>query len=133
MSLWRHIRQGLWVAGIACVLLLATVECLYRATLTRLPLLPGDERGGAAAVLEHTPLAAAEGSALLQVRALMPWTLLKVITAVLRARKRDTSSLERFALANHAARRWLHLLDPQAPRRNPGFELLLSGREALRA
>ena len=67
---------------------------------------------------------------MLHVRALMPWTLLKVITAVLRARKRDMSSIERFALANHAARRWLHLLDPQAPRRNPGFELLLSGREA---
>lgn len=132
MSLWRHIRRFLWVAGITCVLLLATVECLYRATLTRLPLLAASERGGAAALLERTP-GAAEDSALLQVRALMPWTLLKVITAVLRARKRELSSLERFALANHAARRWLHLLDTQARCWNPRFELLLSGRGALRA
>lgn len=133
MSLWRHIRQVLWVAGITCVLLMATVECLYRATLTRLPLLSGSESAGAAAVLERTPGAEAKDSALLHVRALMPWTLLKVITAVLRARKRDMSSIERFARANLAARRWLHLLDPQAPRRNPGFELFLSGREPLRA
>lgn len=133
MSLWRHIRRFLWVAGIACVLLLATVECLYRATLNRLPLLSGGQRGDTAVVLEQTPRMAEEGLALLHVRALMPWTLLKVITAVLRARRRDLSSLERFALANHAARRWLHLLDPRAPRGNPGFELLLSSPRALRA
>lgn len=134
MSLWRHIRRFLWVAGITCVLLLATVECLYRAALTRLPLPPSSASGMAVpTVLMSATWAEEEGSAMLRVRSLMPWTLLKVLTAVLRARKRPTSSLEGFALANHSARRWLHLLDTQASRRYPGFELLLPGREVLRA
>ncbi|KFE60791.1 hypothetical protein [Hyalangium minutum] len=133
MGLWRHIRRFLWVAGITCVLLLATVECLYRAALTRLPLLPSSVSGMAVPTVLMRATWEEEGPAVLRVRSLMPWTLLKVLTAVLRARKRPTSSLEGFALANHSARRWLHLLDAQAPRRYPGFEMLLPGREVLRA
>lgn len=133
MGLWRHIRRFLWVAGITCVLLLATVECLYRAALTRLPLSPSSVSEMAVPTVLMRATWEEEGSAVLRVRSLMPWTLLKVLTAVLRARKRPTSSLEGFALANHSARRWLHLLDTQAPWRSPGFERILPGREVVRA
>jgi hypothetical protein len=112
----------LWVTGITCVLLLATVECLYRAALTRLPVLPPNLTGAAVPqVLARATWAAEEHSAMLRVRGLMPWTILRVLTAVLRARKRPTSSLEGFALANHEARQWLHLVDP-ALRRDRGLD-----------
>lgn len=121
-------QRILWVAGITCVMLLATVECLYRAALTRLPLLPSDVNEAALAQGAPQAASAEEGSAMRHVRSLMPWTLLRVLTKVLRARKRPTTSLEGFALANHSARQWLHLLDTQAPHlhRGLGGPLLLS-------
>jgi hypothetical protein len=134
MRLWRNIRRVLWVAGITFVLLLATVECLYRATLTRLPLLPPSLNEAAVPkVLAHAPWAAEESSPVLQVRSLMPWTLLRVLTAVLRARKRPTSSLEGFALANHAARQWLHLVEAPAPRQYRGLDELMRDRPGVSA
>ena len=126
-------RRVLWVAGITCVMLMATVECLYRAALTRLPVLPPSVSGAAITrVLTQVP-GAQESSAMLHVRSLMPWTLLRVLTKVLRARKRPTSSLEGFALTNHSARQWLHLLDTQAPRLHHGLEAPLLSGQPVRA
>lgn len=83
MRLWRQLRRGLWVAGISSVVLLATVECLYRATFTRLPPLHGDTVPALLARAAGTE----QGPAVPLLRRLMPWTLLRALTALLRARK----------------------------------------------
>ena len=126
-------RRVLWVAGITCVMLMATVECLYRAALTRLPPLPTAVSQAAIPRVMARAQGRDESSAMLQVRGLMPWTLLRVLTKVLRARKRPTSSLEGFALANHSARQWLHLLDTRAPLLHRGLEAPLLSVPGARA
>jgi len=83
MRLWRQLRRGLWVVGISSVVLLATVECLYRATFTRLPSLHGDT---VPALLARTA-GAEPGHSVPLLRRLMPWTLLRALTALLKARK----------------------------------------------
>lgn len=87
MKLWRQLRRGLWVVVISSVVLLATVECLYRATFTRLPPLHGNT---VPALLAH--LAGTEEQATVPLlRRLVPWTLLRALTALLRARKGQVS------------------------------------------
>ncbi len=83
MRLWRQLRRGLWVVGISSVVLLATMECLYRATFTRLPPLHGST---VPALLARTA-GTEPGPAVPLLRRLMPWTLLRALTALLRARK----------------------------------------------
>ncbi len=107
MRLWRHIRRVLWAVGITTVLILATVECLYRASLTHLPLLPPHMNGASVPVLmARATWAAEERSMLLQVRRLVPWTLLRVLTRILRARKGHSGSSPGFRLANQSALEW---------------------------
>ncbi len=107
MKLWQHIRRVLWAVGITTVLLLATVECLYRATLTHLPMVPPHMHGAAVPVLlARAPWIAEEGSMVLQVRRLVPWTLLRVLTAILRARKAQSALSERFRLPKQAELEW---------------------------
>ena len=73
MRLWRHIRRVLWVMSITSLLILATVECLYRAALTRLPLLPSSVSGMTVPTVLMRATWEEEGSAVLRVRSLMPW------------------------------------------------------------
>jgi hypothetical protein len=101
--------------GITTVLVLATVECLYRAALTHLPLLPPHVNGAAVPVLlARASWAAEEGSMVLQVRRLVPWTLLRVLTAILRARKGHTASPKGLQFANQAALEWILKVEKQA-------------------
>lgn len=92
MRLWRYIRRVLWAVGITCVLLLATVECLYRATPPRMPWVPSGPHGAAVSmILAQVPRAVQPGAGLFQLRQLMPWTILRVLTSILRARKSRSS------------------------------------------
>jgi len=88
MRLWRQLRRGLWVVGISSVVLLATVECLYRATFTRLPRQP--HVATVPALLARTA-GTEPGAAGPLLRRMLPWTLLRALTAFLRARKGQAS------------------------------------------
>jgi hypothetical protein len=115
MKLWQHIRRVLWAVGITTVLLLATVECLYRATLTHLPIVPPHMNGAVPVLLARAPWIAEEGSMVLQVRRLVPWTLLRVLTAILRARKAQSSSSESPRLPKPVALEWLLKAEELSP------------------
>jgi hypothetical protein len=94
--------------GITTVLILATVECLYRAALTHLPLLPPHMNGASVPVLLVRATWAAEGGSMaLQVRRLVPWTLLRVLTSILRARKGHSASSGGLRLVNQTALEWI--------------------------
>jgi len=84
MRLWRQIRCGLWAVGISSVVLLATMECLYRATFTRLPLML--QADTVPALVSRTAWTG-EGAAVPLLRRMLPWTLLRALTAFLRARR----------------------------------------------
>ena len=108
MRLWREIQRGLWAVGISTVVLLATVECLYRATFTRLPhALVGDT---VPVLLAHTPGTAERGTEPL-LRRLMPWTLLRVLTALLKARKGQAA----LPYEGRRPTEWTWLLRPEGP------------------
>jgi hypothetical protein len=107
MRLWRQIQRGLWAVCISSVVLLATMECLYRATFTRLP--PTPHVGTEPALLARTPWTAKENMVPL-LRRMVPWTLLRVLTALLRARKGQVS----LALKGPAPTEWTWLLRTEA-------------------
>ncbi len=107
MRYWKQLRRGLWAVGITSVVLLATMECLYRATFTRLPLVHG---GAEPALLAWTP-GTEEGVGVPLLRRMVPWTLLRVLTAVLRARKGQAC----LSPEGPAPTQWTWLLRTQAP------------------
>ena len=120
--------------GITTVLILATVECLYRAALTHLPLLPPHmNRAAVPMLLARATWAAEEGSMALQVRRLVPWTLLRVLTRILRARKGHAASSGGFRLANQAALVWTLKVEKPELKRTGGTAALpsLSRRPSL--
>jgi hypothetical protein len=108
MRLWREILRGLWAVGISSLILLATVEILYRPTFTRLPhTLLGDT----VPVLLTRPPGMAERGAVPLLRRLMPWTLLRVLTALLKARKGQAA----LSFKGRRPTEWTWLLRPEGP------------------
>jgi hypothetical protein len=106
MRYWSQLQRGLWAAGITTVVLLATMECLYRATFTQLP-----SRGhrDAVPVLLAQVAWTAEEAAVPLLRRMLPWKLLRALTAFLRARKGQGSPERR------APTEWTWLLRTEAP------------------
>jgi hypothetical protein len=106
MRLWRQLQRVVWAVGITSVVLLATMECLYRATFTRLP-----PRTVPAQVVSAQ---GTEAAAIPLLRRMYPWAILRALTAFLRARKGQASPLERFQVPGRAPMEWTWM-----PRRQP--------------
>ncbi|MDY7227747.1 hypothetical protein [Hyalangium rubrum] len=126
MKLWRYIRRVLWAVGISGVVLLATVECLSRATFTRLPQLPPNPPGAAASARLAPALGRVEERAAApRVLRVLPWALLRVLTATLRARKGQSRMSEYLLLKGREVTEWTWLLPKMTPA--PKAEPLWSG------
>jgi hypothetical protein len=96
----------LWAVGISSLVLVATLECLYRATFTQLPHPP--HLGPVPALLARMPWTA-EGAAVPMLRRMLPWTLLRALTALLRARKGQVTP----AFEGRAPTEWTWMLRPE--------------------